>query len=144
MVPDLQDSRGPAELQAFLREKEIFPTSQRIVIAHVLFRERTHRTAEDIYRIVNRMDRHVSKATVYNTLGLFVQRGIVREVIADPGRVVYDPNTMPHHHFYDEGSGELTDIDAASVEISGLPPLPEGTELQGIDIVVRIRRAGGR
>jgi len=101
-------------------------------------------TAEEIFRMVNEMDQHVSKATVYNTLGLFAEKGIVREVIADPGRVVYDPNTTPHHHFYDEGSGELTDIDAASVEISGLPPLPEGAELQGIDVVVRIRRSGGR
>ena len=128
----------------FLRERNIFPTSQRVTIARVLFREHTHLTAEEIFRMVNEMDQHVSKATVYNTLGLFAEKGIVREVIADPGRVVYDPNTTPHHHFYDEASGELTDIDAASVEIRGLPPLPEGTELQGVDVVVRIRRAGSR
>jgi len=128
----------------FLREQGIFPTAQRVTIARVLLREKTHLTADEIFRMVNELDQHVSKATVYNTLGLFAEKGIVREVIADPGRVVYDPNTAPHHHFYDEGSGELTDIDAESVEISGLPPLPEGAELQGIDIVVRIRRDGGR
>jgi len=133
-----------SEIPKFLRSRNVFPTSQRLVIAEILFRESTHVTAEEIFRMVNEMDQHVSKATVYNTLGLFAEKGIVREVIADPGRVVYDPNTTPHHHFYDEGSGELTDIDAASVEISGLPPLPEGAELQGIDVVVRIRRSGGR
>lgn len=137
-----QQMTGIADLRGYLRALDIFPTSQRIVIAQVLFRERTHLTAEDIYRMVNEMDQHVSKATVYNTLGLFAEKGIVREVIADPGRVVYDPNTAPHHHFYDEASGQLTDIDASTVQISGLPPLPEGTELQGVDVVVRIRRAG--
>jgi len=80
-----QQMTGIADLHGYLRAQDIFPTSQRIVIAQVLFRERTHLTAEDIYRMVNEMDQHVSKATVYNTLGLFAEKGIVREVIARQG-----------------------------------------------------------
>ncbi len=97
-------------------------------------------SAEDVFNVVNGEDRRVSKATVYNTLGLLAEKGVVREVIADPVRVFYDPNTAPHHHLYDESTGELTDVDASKVQVTGLPPLPEGTALQGVDVVIRIRR----
>ena len=80
-----------------------------------------------------------SKATVYNTLNLFLEKKLIREVIVDPNKVFYDPNTAPHHHFYSVDTGELTDIDAAEVEISGLPPLPKGVVTEGVDIIVRIR-----
>ena len=73
---------------------------------------------------MNAADRRVSKATVYNTLRLLTEKGVIREVIADPSRVFYDPNTSVHHHFYDVASGELTDIDAAQIQVTQLPPLP--------------------
>jgi Fur family iron response transcriptional regulator len=60
-------------------------------------------------------------------------------VIAGPGRVFYDPNTEPHHHFYDVDTGELTDIDARAIEVTGLPPLPAGAVAEGVDVIVRIR-----
>jgi Fur family iron response transcriptional regulator len=76
---------------------------------------------------------------VYNTLGLLAEKGLVREVIADPTKVFYDPNTAPHHHFYDVSTGELRDIDASQVQVSGLPPIPEGAVLEGVDVIVRYR-----
>ena len=122
-----------------LRRHGINPTSQRTLITRVLFERCTHLSADELYRIVNENDRRVSKATVYNTLGLLVGRGIIREVIADPNKVFYDPNTEPHHHLYNVDTGELTDIDAAAIEISGLPRLPEGTVAEGVDVIVRVR-----
>jgi Fur family iron response transcriptional regulator len=89
--------------------------------------------------MVNARHTETSKATVYNTLSLFLDKGIVRELIVDPSKVFYDPNTSVHHHFYDVATGELTDIPAAGVHIEGLPPLPPGTVTEGIDIIVRIR-----
>ena len=89
--------------------------------------------------MVNENDRRVSKATVYNTLGLLVSHGIIREVIADPNKVFYDPNTEPHYHTYDVVSGELTDIDAKDIKISGPPELPENTVVEGIDVIFRLR-----
>lgn len=94
--------------------------------------------------LVNRESSRVSKATVYNTLGLFTKRGLIREVIADPARVFYDPNTTPHHHFYDASTGELRDISADNVHVTGLPPIPEGMMVAGIDVVVRIRPLSAR
>lgn len=124
-----------------LQEHGINPTAQRVLITQTLLARDTHLTAEDLFRLVNTACRRVSKATVYNTLGLLTQKGLIRAVVADPAHVSYDPNTCPHHHFYDETSGELSDIDANEVQVTKLPALPDGAELQGIDVIIRVRRA---
>ena len=128
-----------AELTALLRAHDINPTSQRIEIANVLLSRCEHLSAEDVFALVNGESARVSKATVYNTLGLFAERGLIREVIADPARVFYDPNTAPHHHFYDTSTGKLMDIPAEDVQIRGLPALPEGMSMEGVDVIVRMR-----
>ena len=139
--------RIPAKLEPdtdvieLLRRHDIHPTSQRVIIARVLFTHCTHLSAEDVFRLVNTESRRVSKATVYNTLGLFADKGVVRAVIADPDRIFYDPNTDPHHHFFDVASGELTDISADQIHVTGLPPLPVGAKLEGVDVIVRLRPA---
>jgi Fur family iron response transcriptional regulator len=92
---------------------------------------------------VNARHAETSKATVYNTLKLFLERGLIRELIVDPDRVFYDPNTTPHHHFYDVVTGELTDIPAEGVRVEGLPPLPPGTVAEGVEVIVRTRPARG-
>jgi Fur family iron response transcriptional regulator len=138
---NLSQKLTDTDISAMLRGHGVQPTSQRIMVARVLFTQMTHLSAEDIYRLVNAENRCVSKATVYNTLGLFTKKGVVREVIADPTRVFYDPNTSPHHHFFDMDTGRLLDIDGADVQVSGLPPLPTGTRLEGVDVVVRLRAA---
>lgn len=131
-----------SEVETLLRHHGVNPTAQRVLIARTLFAHGTHLAAEDLFRIVNADSPHVSKATVYNTLGLLAERGLIRAVIADPARVFYDPNTAPHHHFYDESTGKLTDVDAAEVEITRLPPLPKGAELRGVDVVIRLKQSG--
>ena len=88
---------------------------------------------------VNEHHSETSKATVYNTLRLFLEKGLVREVIVDPSKIFYDPNTAPHHHFYNLASGELTDIPADALQVSGLPTLPVGMMAESIDVIVRIR-----
>ncbi|BAV33249.1 Fur family transcriptional regulator [Sulfuricaulis limicola] len=130
-----------AEIVSLLRNHDIYPTTQRVIIARLLFEKCTHLSAEDVFRLVNADNRHVSKATVYNTLGLLAEKGVVREVIADPTRIFYDPNTQPHHHFFDVATGELTDISADQIQVSSLPPLPPGARLEGVDVIVRLRPA---
>jgi len=130
-----------AEACELLRSHGINPTSQRVLITRVLFKHCTHLSAEDVFQLVNADDRNVSKATVYNTLGLLVEKGVVREVIADPGRIFYDPNTAPHHHFFDIDTGKLTDISADQIHVASLPPLPAGARLEGVEVIVRLRAA---
>ncbi len=122
-----------------LRAHDINPTAQRIEIARVLFSRCAHLSAEDIFTLVNQEQAQVSKATVYNTLGLFAEKGLVREVIADPNKIFYDPNIAPHHHFYNVATGELMDIDASNMHVVGLPPLPADTRMEGVDVIVRLR-----
>jgi Fur family transcriptional regulator, iron response regulator len=124
-----------------LRVHGINPTHQRIEIAHALFSRCEHLSADQVMAIVNERHSETSKATVYNTLNLFLEKKLIREVIVDPNKVFYDPNTSPHYHMYDVESGQLTDIDAADIRVSGLPPLPAGMVTEGMDIVIRVRPA---
>lgn len=128
-------------LVGVLRHHGINPTHQRIEIAYALFSRGEHLSADRILAIVNGRHSETSKATVYNTLNLFLEKKLVREVIVDPNKVFYDPNTEPHHHLYNVDTGELTDIDASRIEISGLPQLPRGMVTEGVDIIVRVRSA---
>lgn len=122
-----------------LREHDITPTRQRVEIAHALYSRGEHLSADRILAIVNDRACEASKATVYNTLNLFVEKKLVREVIVDPNRVFYDPHTSAHHHLYNLDTGELTDIDEATLTVSGMPQLPPGATIEGVDVVVRIR-----
>ena len=128
------------EIGSMLRDHGINPTAQRVEIARELFSRKGHYSAEDVFTLVNNEQAQVSKATVYNTLGLFAEKGLIRQLIVDPTKVFYDPNMIPHHHFYDVVTGVLTDIDAEEVRITGLPPLPAGAQMEGVDVVVRMRR----
>jgi Fur family iron response transcriptional regulator len=129
------------DMAQLLRGHDINPTHQRIEIAFALFGRGEHLSADQILAIVNSRHSETSRATIYNTLNLFIEKKLVREVIVDPNKVFYDPNTDDHHHLYDVVSGKLTDIDAKGVEVVGLPAMPEGTVTEGVDIIVRIRPA---
>lgn len=128
-----------AELAMLLRTHGVAPTQQRLSIAQVLLSKPQHLSADQVLATVNRNADEVSKATVYNTLKLFAANGLLREVIVDPTRVFYDSTTQPHYHIFNADTGELTDIAADAVTVSGLPPLPRGTVSAGIDVVLRVR-----
>jgi Fur family transcriptional regulator, iron response regulator len=114
------------------------PTEQRIRIA-VLMSEPTHMTAEQILAAVRRGGERVSKATVYNTLKVLAQRGLVRQIHLDPERSVYDSTRTPHHHFHDLETGELRDIDPNDIAFSRFPALPDGMEAE-VEVVIRLRK----
>ncbi|MHB8255039.1 MAG: Fur family transcriptional regulator [Acidiferrobacter sp.] len=136
------DHHSSKELSDLLRDRGINPTTQRIEVARLMLHRKTHLAAEEVFRLVNRDGSHVSKATVYNTLGVFAKKGLIREVVIDPNRVVYDSNTTPHHHFYNTETGELVDIESRTMSVAGLPPLPLGTEMEGVEVIVRLRSVG--
>ena len=127
------------DLADLLRSFGINPTHQRIEIAHALYSRYEHLSADQVLAIVNQRHPETSRATVYNTLNLFVDKKLIREVIVDPDRVFYDPNTAPHYHIYNVETGSLTDIDAQDVRIEGLPELPPGMVTEGMDIIIRVR-----
>lgn len=124
-----------------LKSSGVTPTSQRVEIAQILFARPQHLSAEQILKMVNESTSTASKATVYNTLGLFAQKGLVKEVIVDPTKVFYDSNTSKHFHFFNTDTGQLTDIPVDEIHIDKLPDLPEGTESSGLEVIVRIKNS---
>ncbi|HET7923054.1 MAG TPA: Fur family transcriptional regulator [Gammaproteobacteria bacterium] len=127
-------------LAAHLTAHGVIPTAQRLQIAEVMLCRPQHLSAEQILAAMKRNGVRVSKATVYNTLKLFSEKGLVREVVVDPNRMFYDSTTGPHHHFYNADTGELADIPPQDVQIARLPALPPGTREDGVEVIVRLRK----
>ncbi len=127
------------QLIELLHSHGVSPTQQRLEIAQLLFAQPQHLSAEQILTLVNRKHKRVSKATVYNTLTLFVEHGLLREVIVDPSRVVYDSNLSAHHHFYNVDTGLLQDIPSELVNVAKLPAPPIGTVAAGVEVIIRVR-----
>ena len=128
-----------SDVISLLERHDIIPTQQRVEIAQVLFARPQHLAAEQVLSLVNQDESVASKATVYNTLGLFANKGLIREVIVDPTRIFYDPNTNQHHHFYNVDTGSLMDIKDEQVTIANFPNPPEGTVTEAVDVIVRVR-----
>lgn len=134
-------AHGKVDVAELLKSVGINPTQQRLEIAQILFTRRQHLSADQVMSIVNAQSEIASKATVYNTLGLFASKGLLREVIVDPSKVFYDSNILAHHHFFNIDTGTLIDIDPSDVVVGKLPALPEGTQADGVDVIIRIRQS---
>ncbi|AUM01168.1 transcriptional repressor [Zoogloeaceae bacteirum Par-f-2] len=122
-----------------LRAAGIPVTLQRLEIARVLLPRPVHMSAEQVLHAVRATVPETSRATVYNTLKLFREKKLVKELIVDPDRVVFDSNTDPHYHLYDVTTGELTDVCADELQVVGVPQLPPGVELEEVDVIIRVR-----
>ena len=122
-----------------LSARGVLPTAQRIDIALLTLTRPQHLSAEQIIAAIRANGLRISKATVYNTLNLFHEQGLLRTIDVDPTRQFYDSSTGPHHHFYNVDTGELTDIPLDSVSLQVGTALPLGTEPAGVDVVVRVR-----
>ena len=117
----------------------ILPTPQRLEIAAILLGRPQHLSADQIIERLRSKDSAVSKATVYNTLKLFSEHGLVKEVMVDPVRKFYDSTTHPHHHFYNVDTGELSDIPDTRVSFEDLPDMPAGTECDSVEVLIKVR-----
>ena len=115
------------------------PTTQRLKLAEVVFERPQHLCAEQVLQAARVRGIRVSKATVYNTLNLFVECGLLRELVVDRDRVYYDSTVHAHHHFYNVDTGEMIDIPVESVSFAGVPAAPAGTEQDGVDVIIRVR-----
>jgi len=118
----------------------IRPTAQRVRIATLLLSAPQHLSAEQILASLRAAGARVSKATVYNTLNLFAAHGLIRQLSVDGSRAWFDSNVEPHYHFHDLESGALIDVPVPAVAFSHLPAPPPGTEVAGIDLVIRLRK----
>ncbi len=135
------ETPGTAYVRHLLEQSGIRPTAQRLKVAEVLLSSPRHLTAEQLLSTLRQAPSRVSKATVYNTLKLFVDHGLARQIHTDPDRCVYDSKMDRHHHFQRLDTGEMIDIRPDELEFARMPPLPPGTEIEGVDVVIRVRKA---
>ena len=126
-----------------LRTSGLRPTKQRILIAQNLFeRDKTfHFTVETLNKEINKKgNEKVSLATVYNTVEAFTKAGHIKQILTSKSKSYFDTNIKSHHHFYDEGSKELTDIDYNQVKLSRVPIPPKGKKIKNLEVVIRIQK----
>jgi Fe2+ or Zn2+ uptake regulation protein len=124
-----------------LKRRGIQPSAQRVAVAgYVLFTER-HPTAEEVCSAVREGFPMLSRATVYNTLHLFVAKGLLRELTLDEGRVVFDPNVSRHHHFIDERTGRIFDVPWEALDVNRVESL-KGFQVHDYQVVLRGRKTG--
>ena len=125
-----------------LREHGIQPTAQRVAVAQYILDTEDHPSADQVFARVRKGFPMLSRATVYNTLNLFVKKGLLREFILAEGRIVFDPKTERHHHFIDEGSGQIHDVAWESLQVVKVESLP-GFDVREYQVVMRGRKARG-
>lgn len=128
------------QVAAKLLAAGIAPTVQRRALGAMLLCAPVHVTAEQLVRAAQAEALPVSRATVYNTLRLFTERGLLRELPIEGVETVYDSTTTPHHHFYDVATSEVCDIDGAALQVMGLDAVAAGWDIDGVEVVVRGRR----
>ena len=123
-----------------LRAAGLWPTRQRLALTRLLFSDGDrHVTAESLHREAKANRVQVSLATVYNTLHQFTEAELLREVVVDSTRSYFDTNTSHHHHFFCEESQRLMDIPGDAMRVENLPAPPDGTVVNRIDVVIRVR-----
>ncbi len=128
------------ELIQRLRDFGIQPSAQRLAVAEYVLSTAEHPSAETVLARVQASFPMLSRATVYNTLHLFVDKGLLRQLDIAEGRVVYDPVLTPHHHFIDEATGVIDDIPWEAVRVGDVTRLP-GYEIRDYMVVMRGRKS---
>ena len=101
-----------SELKQALRERGQRVTPQRLLIHRAIKRLDRHATADEILNEVSDTLPNASLPTVYATLDLFEDLGIVRRVAAGEGAALYDPRPDAHHHLVCTSCGRVEDLDA--------------------------------
>ena len=126
------------DLAGHLREHGVQPSAQRVAIAQYVLTTDAHPSADQVWAAVKKTLPVVSRATVYNTLNLFVRKRLLRELVLAPGKVVFDPKVGPHHHFIDKSTGRIHDVPWGAVRVSRVDALP-GLDVHEYQVVMRGR-----
>ena len=108
-----------------LREYGIQPTAQRVAVAEYILATGDHPSADQVWTRVRQHCPMLSRATVYNSLNLFVEKGLLRQYVLAEGKVVFDPHIALHHHFIDDESGAIYDIPWDTLQVSHVESLTE-------------------
>lgn len=131
------------ELIDRLERAGIRPSAQRVAIAAYVLATEDHPSADEVWNRVKAAFPMVSRATVYNTLQLFREHGLVQQLVLAEGSVVFDPKVEPHHHFVDDATGAIHDIPWTALRVGKVDEL-EGVDVRDYMVVVRGRKKDGK
>ncbi|MBK9517748.1 MAG: transcriptional repressor [Anaeromyxobacter sp.] len=126
-----------------LRAHGIQPSAQRLAVAEYVLRTLDHPSADEVLARVRGRVPMISRATVYNTLNLLVEKGLLRQFVLAEGRLVFDPHVAPHHHFVDDESGAIHDVPWDALEVRRVEKL-QGLDVREYQVVLRGRRGAAR
>ena len=124
-----------------LRDSGLRPTKQRLKICEVLFNtEKTfHFTINDLSKIIKeKLNEKISLATIYNTIHAFKKKGYLKEITINTEKSYFDTNTSHHHHFFDNASKELTDLNDTDVEKIQINKSLPGKKISSVEILVKV------
>lgn len=139
---EADDAAAPApapDRDATLREHGLRPTPVRRAIAGLLLGQQRHVTTADVLGELARSGRKYTWNTVNRTLKEFARWDLLQVLDLGAGVVFYDTVTTPHPHIYNEDTGELSDLSPDETWINGIPQLPAGVRLEGVQLVFRVR-----
>lgn len=131
------------ELADKLKQHGIQPSAQRLAVGAWVLATQEHPSADQVWGAVAARFPMLSRATVYNTLNLFVAKGLLRQLVLAEGKVIFDPNLTRHHHFIDDHTGHIHDIPWEAVKVGAVSDL-EGYEVREHMVVLRGRKLPAR
>ena len=124
-----------------LRQAGLRPTKQRMIIANILLNGvNRHFTAENLQNEINSSGNSMSIATIYNCLKKFRNCGLIKQVESSKETAIFDTNIDQHHHFLDEETGQLIDIENEEINLFKLPEIPEGYMNSGVEVLIKLKR----
>ena len=121
------------------RDLNVTPTKQRLDLAKLIFAKKQHFTASDLISLANKNGLNISMATVYNTLSLLEDKGMLKTINIDNELKFYDTNMENHHHFYNTTMSTLTDIAHDRVTFAELPELPKTLEIESTELLIKVK-----
>ena len=128
-----------AKYENIYRDLNVTPTKQRLDLAKLIFAKKQHFTASDLISLANKNELNISMATVYNTLSLLEDKGMLKTINIDNELKFYDTNLENHHHLYNTTMSTLTDIAHDRVAFAELPELPKTLEIESTELLIKVK-----
>ena len=128
-----------AKYENIYRDLNVTPTKQRLDLARLIFAKKQHFTAADLISLADKNGLNISMATVYNTLSLLEDKGMLKTINIDNELKFYDTNLENHHHLYNTTMSTLTDIAHDRVTFSELPELPKTLEIESAELLIKVK-----
>ena len=123
------------DAKKLLEKKGISPSLQRVIILKYLQDHQNHPTVESLYKELIDVIPTLSKTTIYNTLKLFGEKGIVYQLAIPGNEAHYDFAESYHAHLLCEKCGAIFDLDLEDTE--QIKEEIDGHEINGMEVIYR-------